>query len=202
VDGRESERVLLHAFLNASYETGFMNPIDEAIRKYRQFDLSNFTKLDEIPYDFIRKRLSILASEGEAHLMVTKGALSNVLAVCSSAELAEGRIVDIGTVEEQLQRQFEEFSRKGFRTLGVAYKNVVSATVITREQETDMTFLGFLILFDPPKPGIIETIRQLKQLGRFFENHHGDNRCLPPMSANQVELLNRTSSPARSSPDE
>jgi len=105
VDGQESERVLLYAFLNASYETGFMNPIDEAIRKYRHFDLSNFKKLDEIPYDFIRKRLSILTSNGDAHLMVTKGALSNVLAVCSSAEIAEGRIVDIGTVEEQLQRQ-------------------------------------------------------------------------------------------------
>jgi len=189
VDGQESERVLLYAFLNASYETGFMNPIDEAIRKYRQFDLSNFTKLDEIPYDFIRKRLSILASEGEAHLMVTKGALSNVLAVCSSAELAEGRIVDIGTAEGQLRRQFEDFSRKGSRTLGVAYKNVVSATVITREQETDMTFLGFLILFDPPKPGIIETIRQLKQLGVSLKIITGDNRLLAANVSQQVELL-------------
>jgi Mg2+-importing ATPase len=189
VDGRESERVLLYAFLNASYETGFVNPIDEAIRKYRQFDLSNFTKLDEIPYDFIRKRLSILASEGEAHLMVTKGALSNILAVCSSAEIGEGRVVDIGTVEEQVRRQFEEFSRKGFRTLGVAYKNAVSATVITREQEADMTFLGFLILFDPPKPGIIETIRQLKQLGVSLKIITGDNRLLAANVSQQVELL-------------
>jgi Mg2+-importing ATPase len=190
VDGRESEQVLLYAFLNASYETGFMNPIDEAIRKYRQFDLSNFKKLDEIPYDFIRKRLSILASKGDAHLMVTKGALSNVLAVCASAELAEGRIVDIGTVEEQLRRHFETFSRKGFRTLGVAYKNVGSVTVITREQETDMTFLGFLILFDPPKPGIIETIRQLKQLGVSLKIITGDNRLLAANVSQQVELLN------------
>jgi P-type Mg2+ transporter len=190
VDGQESEQVLLYAFLNASYETGFMNPIDEAIRKYRQFDLSNFKKLDEIPYDFIRKRLSILTSKGEAQLMVTKGALSNVLAVCSSAEIAEGRIVDIGTVEERVRRQFEEFSRKGFRTLGVAYKNVGSATVITREQEADMTFLGFLILFDPPKSGIIETIRQLKQLGVSLKIITGDNRLLAANVSQQVELLN------------
>jgi P-type Mg2+ transporter len=188
--GQESEQVLLYAFLNASYETGFMNPIDEAIRKYRQFDLSNFKKLDEIPYDFIRKRLSILASKGDTHLMVTKGALSNVLAVCCSAEIAEGRIVDIGTVEEQVQQQFEEFSRKGFRTLGVAYRNVVSASVITREQEADMTFLGFLILFDPPKPGIIETIRQLKQLGVSLKIITGDNRLLAANVSQQVALLN------------
>jgi len=190
VDGQESEKVLLYAYLNASYETGFMNPIDEAIRKYRPFDLSNFKKLDEIPYDFIRKRLSILVSKGDTHLMVTKGALSNVLAVCSSAEIAEGRIVDIGTVEEQVQRQFEEFSRKGFRTLGVAYKDVVSGTTITREQEADMTFLGFLILFDPPKPGIIETIRQLKNLGVSLKIITGDNRLLAANVSQQVELLN------------
>ena len=190
VDGQESEKVLLYAFLNASYETGFMNPIDEAIRKYRQFDLSGFKKVDEIPYDFIRKRLSILITKGDTHLMVTKGALSNVLAVCSSAEIGEGRIVDIGSVEEQVQQHFEGFSRQGFRTLGVAYKNIVSETVITRDQEADMTFLGFLILFDPPKPGIVETIRQLKQLGVSLKIITGDNRLLAANVSQQVELLN------------
>ena len=190
VDGHESEKVLRYAFLNASYETGFMNPIDEAIRKYRPFDLSGYQKLDEVPYDFIRKRLSILISKGDTHLMVTKGALSNVLTVCSSAEIAEGRIVDIVTVKGQVQQHFEEFSRKGFRTLGVAYKDALSDTVITREQETDMTFLGFLILFDPPKPGIIETIRELKHLGVSLKIITGDNRLLATNVSQQVELLN------------
>jgi len=190
VDGHESEKVLLYAFLNASYETGFMNPIDEAIRKYRPFDLSGFKKLDEVPYDFIRKRLSILISKSDTHLMVTKGALSNVLAVCSSAEIAEGRIVDIVTVKKQVQQRFEEFSRKGFRTLGVAYKDGVSDAVITREQEADLTFLGFLILFDPPKPGIIETIRELKHLGVSLKIITGDNRLLAANVSQQVELLN------------
>jgi len=235
VDGHESEKVLLYAFLNASYETGFANPIDEAIRKYRSFDLSAFKKLDEVPYDFIRKRLSILIlrprqtpdfrvgtkvplsinpepstraqaeeqtpgvrpgevegliSKGDTNLLVTKGALSNVLAVCSSAEIAEGRIVDIVTVKEQVQQHFEEFSRKGFRTLGVACKDIGSNTVITREQEADMTLLGFLILFDPPKPGIIETIRQLKHLGVSLKIITGDNRLLAANVSQQVELLN------------
>ncbi len=190
VDGHESEKVLLYAFLNSSYETGFMNPIDEAIRKYRPFDLSGYQKLDEVPYDFIRKRLSILISKGDTHLMVTKGALSNVLAVCSSAEIAEGGTVDIVTVKERVQQHFEEFSRKGFRTLGVAYRDAVSDTVITREQEADMTFLGFLILFDPPKPGITETIRQLKHLGVSLKIITGDNRLLAANVSQQVELLN------------
>jgi Mg2+-importing ATPase len=190
VDGHESEKVLLYAFLNASYETGFMNPIDEAIRKYRPFDLSGFKKLDEIPYDFIRKRLSILVSKGDANLMVTKGALSNVLAVCSSAEIAEGRVVDIANVKKQIQQHFEEFSRQGFRTLGIAYKDIVSAEAVAKEQEADMTFLGFLILFDPPKPGIIETIKQLKHLGVSLKIVTGDNRLLAASVGQQVGLSN------------
>jgi Mg2+-importing ATPase len=190
VDGQESEKVLRYAFLNASYETGFMNPIDEAIRKYHSFDLSGFQKLDEVPYDFVRKRLSLLISKDDMHLMVTKGALPNILAACSSAEIAEGRIVDIATVKEQVQQHFEEFSRKGLRTLGVAYKDIGSNTVITREQEADMTFLGFLILFDPPKPGIIETIRELKHLGVSLKIITGDNRLLAANVSQQVELLN------------
>jgi P-type Mg2+ transporter len=190
VDSQESEKVLLYSFLNAFYETGFRNPIDEAIRKYRPLDLSDFKKLDEIPYDFIRKRLSILVSKNEGPLMVMKGALPNVLDVCSSAEIAEGRVVDIVTVKEQILQHFAEFSHKGFRTLGVAYRDILSGSVITKEHETGMTFLGFLILFDPPKPGIIETIRQLKQLGVSLKIITGDNRLLATNVSQQVKLLN------------
>src|SRR5512132_2668939 len=101
VAGGPSDKVLLYAYLNASYETGFTNPIDEAIRIHRQFDLSGYQKQDEIPYDFLRKRLSIQVSHGDTQVMVTKGALVNVLAVCSSAETEEG-IVDIGAVLEPI----------------------------------------------------------------------------------------------------
>ena len=90
VAGGPSDKVLLYAYLNAFYETGFTNPIDEAIRTHRQFDLSGYQKQDEIPYDFLRKRLSILVSHDDTQLMVTKGALANVLAVCSSAETEGG----------------------------------------------------------------------------------------------------------------
>ena len=82
VDGKESEKVLLFAYINSFYETGFTNPIDEAVRSYRSFDLSEYQKLDEEPYDFVRKRLSVLVSKGDMHLMITKGALQNVLAAC------------------------------------------------------------------------------------------------------------------------
>lgn len=91
VDGKPSDQVLLYAYLNAFYETGFTNPIDEAIRTNREFDLSGYQKQDEIPYDFLRKRLSIVVSHEGSHLMVTKGALENVLAACSLAEAEGGK---------------------------------------------------------------------------------------------------------------
>ena len=92
VEGAPSDKVFLHAYLNAFYETGFTNPIDEAIRASRKADLTGYQKTDEIPYDFLRKRLSILVAHDNTHLMVTKGALANVLAVCASAEVGEGKL--------------------------------------------------------------------------------------------------------------
>jgi len=165
VTGAPSDKVLLYAYLNAFYETGFTNPIDEAIRTHRRFDLSGYQKTDEIPYDFLRKRLSILVAHGETSLMVTKGALANVLAACSLAETGAGNIIDIGSVRDAIQQHLEEFSKKGLRTLGVAYKFVGAESRISKDHEAGMTFLGFVVLFDPPKPNIIETIASLKNLG-------------------------------------
>jgi Mg2+-importing ATPase len=188
VDGNESKKVLFYAYVNAFYETGFTNPIDEAIRTHHQFDMSGYEKLDEIPYDFVRKRLSILVKQGDQCLMVTKGALSNILSVCSSAEIYDGVIVDIAAVKDQIQQRFEELSRKGFRILGLAYRNISPETGISKNHESGMTFLGFLVLFDPPKFGIIETISQLKQLGVSLKVITGDNRWVAAAVYEQAGL--------------
>ncbi len=189
-DGNTSEKVLLQAYINAFYETGFTNPIDEAIRNYKQFDLIGYKKQDEIPYDFLRKRLSILVSHDDSHLMVTKGALQNVLDVCSSVETNDGKIVDIATRLDRIQKNFEEFSRKGFRTLGVAYKNMGLDSRITKEHESGMILSGFLILFDPPKPNILETINGLKNLGVALKIITGDNHLVAANVSQQMGLKN------------
>ncbi len=188
VEGHENEKVLLYAYLNAFYETGFMNPIDEAIRTHRQFDVSGYQKLDEVPYDFVRKRLSLLVAKDNTHLMVTKGALANVLAACSSVETPDGTAADLAAVQERIQERFQEFSSKGFRTLGVAYRNIGSDVRLTKDHETQMTFLGFLVFFDPPKPGIVETISQLKRLGVSLKIITGDNPLVAAHVSQQVGL--------------
>lgn len=190
IDGSENEKVLFYAYLNAFYQTGFANPIDEAICNSRQFDLTGYQKLDEVPYDFIRKRLSILVSKDGKHLMVTKGALENVLNICSWAENSDGTIVNISEVREQIQKHFQELSSKGYRVLGVAYRDIGSESSITKDHETDMTFLGFLVLFDPLKPGINETINRLKVLGISLKIITGDNRLVAASVGQQVGLSN------------
>jgi len=191
VDGSESEKVYLYAYLNAIHETGFVNPIDKAIRTHRQLDVASYQKRDEVPYDFIRKRLSILVCEEERYLMITKGALFNVLEVCTSAETSNGTIVDLLTKRDQIEQNFEKLSREGLRILGVAYKNVTSKTLLSKEDEKEMTFLGFLILFDPPKPGMIETLGQLNHLGVSLKMITGDNEFVASQVGQQVGLSNR-----------
>jgi len=188
VNGNESEKALFYAYLNSFFETGFASPIDDAIRTHHQFDVSGYQKLDEVPYDFVRKRLSIVVSKDGTHLMVTKGALQNVLAVCSSAENAGGKIVEIATVREQIQDRFEGLSNKGYRTLGVAYRDVGSDPLITKDHEAGMTFLGFLAVFDPPKPGIMETISHLKHLGVSLKIITGDNHLIAGTISQQIGL--------------
>lgn len=190
VEGRASERVLLYAYLNAHFETGFTNPIDAAIRRHRLFDVSPYRKLDEEPYDFIRKRLSILVAQDTRHVMVTKGAVPNVLEVCTSAETSGGALVNIAEVHERIQQRLEEFSRQGFRTLAVASRDVGAVPRISKEHETGMTLLGFLVFLDPPKSGIGETIRHLKELGVSMKIITGDHHLVATSLSRLVGFAN------------
>lgn len=188
-DEQNSDKVLLYAYLNAFFETGFTNPTDKAIREYgsSQIDVSSYKKQDEIPYDFLRKRLTVVVAKDDLHLMVTKGAVSNVLDMCSNAELAPGRVVEIAQAEAQIQHCYQNLSAQGLRTLGVAYKEVTAAP-ITKDDEKAMTFLGFLVSYDPPKPGIGDTITRLKQLGVSLKVITGDNRLVAANVGQQVGL--------------
>ncbi|WP_435005465.1 magnesium-translocating P-type ATPase [Tundrisphaera lichenicola] len=176
--GRASENVFFQAYLNASFESGFTNPIDDAIRGHRSFDLSGYRKVGEVPYDFIRKRLSVEVEREGRHFLVTKGALMGVLAACTRAEGAGGDVVDLASVRPEIERLHEELSSRESRTLGVAYRDLDPDSRPTREREADMTFLGLLVLHDPPKAGVEVTIRQLNHLGITTKILTGDNRLV------------------------
>jgi Mg2+-importing ATPase len=176
--GRESSDVLLYAYLNSCFETGFANPIDDAVRRAATFDISSVVKLDEEPYDFIRKRLSVLVRRDGKPFMVTKGAVDNVLAACDRARTSGGSVTRLDAVREDIEKLYESLSSKGFRTIAVAYRDDVTGVDVDRVDETGMVFAGLLALSDPPKPGAAETVGRLRDLGVRLKIITGDNELV------------------------
>jgi P-type Mg2+ transporter len=188
LDGQPSEKVMRYAHLNAVFESGFVNPIDAAIRAECTFDVSACEKRDEIPYDFIRKRLSVLVAEGDRCLLITKGAVAPVLQVCTRVETASGEQISVEDGAARAQRLFEELSGKGYRTLGVAYRELRPCARITRGDEADLVFLGFLVVHDPSKADVGETVKRLAGRGVRLKMITGDNRLVAASVGRDVGL--------------
>lgn len=176
--GVPSERVRLHAYLNAIYETGFVNPLDETIRKQCASNISEYRKLDEVPYDFVRKRLSILVATPSTHRLITKGAVEQVLAVCSHAEGSDSNPVPIAVHQETIRQLCRNFNGEGFRTIALAYRDMGASSQIDKADETDMVLLGLLVFADPIKPDMTKTVASLKRLGVTLKIITGDHRLV------------------------
>jgi Mg2+-importing ATPase len=198
-DGQLSLAVLRHAWLNALFESGFSNPIDEALRALPpqpalaggNLEAQGWLKLDEQPFDFHRKRQTLLLQpppgQGTEPLLISKGALSNVLAVCTLAQRADGSRVPLADLQEGIAVCFERFSAEGYRVLGVASRVHPPAT-IGGGSEQAMTFLGLLVLSDPLKADIPTTVRELADLGVRLKIISGDNAAVAKRIAEEVGL--------------
>ncbi|MCT0217710.1 magnesium-translocating P-type ATPase [Synechococcus sp. CS-1329] len=216
IDGGENPAVLLHAAVNASFETGFSNPLDGAIRAAAcAIDLSAWRKLDEIPFDFNRKRLSVLACADGAPVLITKGAFLKVLEVCDRAETADGAVVPLAAVLPELQRLYAAWSAEGVRVLAVAVRRwEAEATLvpraISRADETGLAMLGLLALSDPLRPGVQATVAELERLGVRLKMITGDNALVAArvgreaglrnpevLSGSQLQLLSDAALPVR-----
>ncbi len=188
IEGNHSDKVLQYAWLNASMQQGFQNPIDEAICSGYNGAKEEFTVQSEIPYDFIRKRLTVVVKNGESKLAITKGALNAILSICDRTETASGQITGIEDSKTSILQQYQQLSDSGFRTLGVAFKPAADAGNFTRDDEKGMIFLGFITLFDPPKPNVIATIEQLNNYGVQLKIITGDNALVAKSLALQIGI--------------
>ncbi len=190
VNGDESAEVLRLARLNSCLETGYPSPIDDAIRAAGSFNVADYIKTDEIPYDFIRKRLSVLVrkNDEERTVLITKGALSNVMDCCTRALTVDGRTVEVSEVRDAVQEKFEKFSGQGFRILGVATREFTAQAEVGKEDEQGMTFCGFLAFWDPPKKGIVETVAKLRSMGVGLKVITGDNRHIAAKVGHEIGL--------------
>jgi len=189
--GRPSGRVFLHAYVNAALQSAFANPLDAAIRAHAAPDLSAWRKLGEVPYDFTRKRLSVLAEQGGRRLLVTKGALPSVLQACTRAEESDGAVVPLAEVLGAVEARFEALSRDGFRCLGVAVRELAADEPAGPAAEREMTFLGTLALADPPRADAAEAVAELGGLGISVKMLTGDNRHVAAAVAARVGVGTR-----------
>ncbi|MBL8352522.1 MAG: magnesium-translocating P-type ATPase [Burkholderiaceae bacterium] len=192
-DGIASAEVLRLAYLNAALETGIDNPLDAALVAAGEragLDGRGQTKVDEIPYDFIRKRLSIVVAPagGGPHLFITKGAFANVLAVCT--EVARGStVVPLDDAERtRLEAWFREQGERGFRLLALATRSVEPRSGHGRDDEAGMCLAGFLRFADPPRATAQATLARLAALGVAVKVVTGDNRHVAAHVAQRVGL--------------
>lgn len=176
--GTSSDKVSKYAYLNAFFQSGYTNPIDNAILGNKRSDVSGWSKIDEVPYDFVRKRLSLLVQNGESRLIITKGAFQQIMEICTNVETPSGDLIDIQQISDDLQKCFVEYCNAGYRVLGICYRNGQEVTLLTRQQETGMTFLGFLLFWDPIKEGVESVVEKLKNLGVGLKIITGDNKLV------------------------
>jgi len=187
-DGQPSAVVLRYAWLNAALQQGFHNPIDEAICQAYSAEGGHPLATAEIPYDFFRKRLSIQLQDTDGSKMITKGAFTAILDSCSSLESNAGISPLTPEIKHRLLQRYEELSQGGYRTLGLACKPIPDHHKITREDESAMTFLGFITLFDPLKPDSAATLSKLQQSGVHLKIITGDNVLIARHLAQLLEI--------------
>jgi len=184
--GEASDKVFRLAYLNASMQNGLVNLLDAAIIHYKELDINSVKKLEEIPYDFTRKRLSVVVEENNEVTMISKGALSSILAICNQVRIASAaQEMDSARLDE-IQKRFALWSGQGYRVLGVAQKTVSAKKKYETEDEKDMIFMGFLLFFDPPKADAKQTIDDLEELGVQLRIITGDNKLIALHTADAI----------------
>ena len=188
-EGVESDFVKLLSFWNAKFETGYTNPIDEALKNLVVLDKSNTDRIGEIPYDFIRKRLSIAVETDSKKLLISKGAFTEIIGTCTSVRMSDNHFLPFSMCKEKIENLFEEYGKNGFRTIAVCYKEITNRKIV-KEDEVEMIFAGFILLQDPVKLGIIETIEELKKLHVDLKIITGDNRNVAMSIGKSIGIKN------------
>jgi len=194
LDGDASAEVQLAGFLNASFESGIANPLDAAIVAAgvaAKLSTEPYRKLDEIPYDFTRRRLSIMLADPAApneRRLITKGAFVEVMAACTHyRQKGKDRPLDT-PARQKIEALFRQKGESGFRALAVAERRLSGSGRLARTDEAGLTLLGLLLFLDPPKAQVAQTISDLKALGITTKIVSGDNRHITAHVAQQVGL--------------
>ena len=186
---KEDEDVLRFAYLNSFYQTGLKNLLDKAILKHEKLAITNFRKVDEMPFDFERKIMSVVVEIDGKHRLIAKGAPEEIFRRCGRYEL-EGEILDIeDLILSDLKEECDDLSADGFRVLAVAYKDIESKkNIYSKEDENDLILKGYAAFLDPPKPSAKRAILALNKLGVEVKVLTGDNELVARKICAEVGL--------------
>jgi Mg2+-importing ATPase len=186
---KEDESVLMLAYINSYYQTGLKNILDRAILNHEKLPIKQYKKIDEIPFDFFRKIMSVVVEIHGKHCLIAKGAPEEIFKRCTKFEL-EGDIYDLDDLMlTDLRLEYESLSSEGFRVLAVAYKNYeIPKEAYSKDDEKEMILKGYVAFFDPPKPTARKTIETLRGLGIDFKVLTGDNELVTKKICSEVGL--------------
>ena len=191
-NGNKSDNIYRLAAINSYFQEGYANPIDSAILDTRTDDFSNYEKLSEIPYSFETKLLSVIVrtdrNSSVRNIMVTKGALTNVLDVCKTYENSDNSVGNIEDVKSQILYMFDKYSSQGYRVLGVAYKLIEDGIDVKSQKAEDMIFSGLLLFIDPLKDDIKDVVAEMNRLGVSLKMITGDNHLIAKNIGAQIGL--------------
>jgi len=188
-EGHDSANVLLHAYLNSYYQSGLSNPMDEAILNFRKVSIRDFHKVNEIPYDFNRKKMSVVVKQGKQQFLITKGAPEEILEDCVCIQ--KGEHCQSITIKRRLiyQQLYEELSQDGFRVLAVGIKKLPDTQQkFGPNDEHDLNLLGFTAFLDPAKADAKAALDELEAMGIEVKIVTGDNELVAAMICNQVDV--------------
>ena len=194
-EGNPSQKVLDFGFLNSYYHTGLKNLMDDAILDHEELEAGlnvrdKYKKIDEIPFDFVRKRMSVVLEDKDGlNVLICKGAVEGLVGLCSKIEIG-GETRDLLTADRQkCLKMVDELNSQGFRVITLAYKTMPGATdepVYAVKDESDLVLLGFLSFLDPPKESAMEALQKLKALKVDVKILTGDNEIITECICNKV----------------
>ncbi len=197
VNGDPSEKVLQYGYLNSYHHTGLKNLLDEAILSHEELEehlkaKENYRKIDEIPFDFVRRRMSVVVeNEVGLNTLICKGAVEEVLGLCNRVEL-NGKVIPVEAAHDVKRRQIaDDLNGQGFRVIALAFKEMPNGTdepVYSVKDEADLILLGFLAFLDPPKDTAIEALKQLHSLSVDVKVLTGDNEIITAYICKEVGM--------------
>ena len=178
-EGKDDDKVLLYSYLNSYYQTGLKSPLDNAILVHKETNIEGFQKIDEVPFDFVRRRVSVVVELQRERFFIAKGAPEDILKVSDYCEIG-GLIQDVSEeLRKKIEQQYLDLSSVGLRVLGVAYKKLKEEkTDYSVNDESNMVFLGFVAFLDPPKASAKESLRLLANEGIELKILTGDNELV------------------------